>query len=1176
MILKSHMRVRPAVLLPDGMEFLPVFDPTDGGRYFMCSKCDSKRIFKRSELLKKHHKDKCPHFINNNSNAHNLSNNMNLNFGNTQNTVAGSSYENKQHVSNNNQANQLSSIPVHDYQYLKQFHQPSSNANYELHNNNNNNNYQTSSYNNNVSNCQQPSFPMSQNTFPPQDLKKSSDNEYSKSKQNTSQNPNLNPISQPECPTSSNVKPPILQDSSSFTSVLNTSQILSILSTDHSLLFSRICQLTPGGPANLARLPRNLLRRLLLSQGDETEVILASLPSTPLLHSSQGRPTSRYNRIHSPPSRAIANSLEQSSDDRDETEMSSVCSSRRNFQIFREHSSNYETVAKRPNQPNSYSKGDIPLSKRLRRNSMSSACSSSHTSVISVVRMMEQQQTQVNSLIATLNTVLSHQITQGSTYGGRSTQLRPIAKLSHASNKLEEQTSSQEEWFENEERSRRRRHPDKDTTVSIISRRSIHPYAANSVARLPSSSSYHRSSTRGEKASLKDTQWNKATSLRSYGKYRHHLHEVDNEYQHDDALHNEEGDFYVEDRTRGDSRSGHHMYARMDASEHHSSTKRAPSSSRHLQMCTAPSQRERDQRRISAGISQATREHLKSRNLRQLHRPPLRTANPDDAFKGFSSEDEEDACSSSQRSSDVASPFMQRYHHANGLSVLINAPPPVQPSDFPLIASSHPPFENSLMQAQTSNHRRRNHAILPSRLSPPLDNPRQKLLALPAPPPLEFPPPFNEATENMQQFAAKDAVRVFVRQLAPPPRDIFCLACPYKSDVRTDVIVCDGCCFATHLHCLSPPLKSLNDLPPNDWFCRQCIQTYCEQLKTGRERQVGELVCIARGGANLYEPAIILAFLNESSGTARSSTKLRSKSQGQKIDNSKQLVRLISLASPSFDSFSVSFAEIESFITAEERYIKSKKAKPKRIIDAFKLAKNIEINSLLPANPLFPSHQILPPLDLVPPPSPVSSRSAQTCLPSPLAVQQITSNGRGRPRKSDKVFLQNVETHDRLHEGERNRNKYRVASLPPPRDQSLLPALTALPVSNHFESDVDDEIASGACESHAQKVRRMKEDPRGAVAWVRDEVGTFRPVVITHVNKSKNDYEIDAAYLDGVNEHITIHGVQYLHALDPPPRAGLVNRTKTILRVLDEIQRNKSTLSNLHKCSCIQNRKFFY
>lgn len=55
-----------------------------------------------------------------------------------------------------------------------------------------------------------------------------------------------------------------------------------------------------------------------------------------------------------------------------------------------------------------------------------------------------------------------------------------------------------------------------------------------------------------------------------------------------------------------------------------------------------------------------------------------------------------------------------------------------------------------------------------------------------------------------------------------------------------ELLVCDGCGVAAskymtrtlscgsavhsfHLHCLDPPVKSAEDLPEGDWFCKDCV-----------------------------------------------------------------------------------------------------------------------------------------------------------------------------------------------------------------------------------------------------------------------------------------------------------------------------------------------------------------
>lgn len=48
-----------------------------------------------------------------------------------------------------------------------------------------------------------------------------------------------------------------------------------------------------------------------------------------------------------------------------------------------------------------------------------------------------------------------------------------------------------------------------------------------------------------------------------------------------------------------------------------------------------------------------------------------------------------------------------------------------------------------------------------------------------------------------------------------------CAVCR-KIDLEAGAI-CDGCDSTYHLHCLSPPLESVADLPEGNWFCPVCV-----------------------------------------------------------------------------------------------------------------------------------------------------------------------------------------------------------------------------------------------------------------------------------------------------------------------------------------------------------------
>ena len=54
---------------------------------------------------------------------------------------------------------------------------------------------------------------------------------------------------------------------------------------------------------------------------------------------------------------------------------------------------------------------------------------------------------------------------------------------------------------------------------------------------------------------------------------------------------------------------------------------------------------------------------------------------------------------------------------------------------------------------------------------------------------------------------------------SPAPADQ-CAVCKETTDL--DDVVCDGCDAEYHPHCLTPPVKSVDDLPAGDWFCTKC------------------------------------------------------------------------------------------------------------------------------------------------------------------------------------------------------------------------------------------------------------------------------------------------------------------------------------------------------------------
>ena len=54
---------------------------------------------------------------------------------------------------------------------------------------------------------------------------------------------------------------------------------------------------------------------------------------------------------------------------------------------------------------------------------------------------------------------------------------------------------------------------------------------------------------------------------------------------------------------------------------------------------------------------------------------------------------------------------------------------------------------------------------------------------------------------------------------SPVPPDQ-CGVCKESTDLED--VVCDGCDAEYHLHCLTPPVKSVDDLPAGDWFCSKC------------------------------------------------------------------------------------------------------------------------------------------------------------------------------------------------------------------------------------------------------------------------------------------------------------------------------------------------------------------
>ena len=77
----------------------------------------------------------------------------------------------------------------------------------------------------------------------------------------------------------------------------------------------------------------------------------------------------------------------------------------------------------------------------------------------------------------------------------------------------------------------------------------------------------------------------------------------------------------------------------------------------------------------------------------------------------------------------------------------------------------------------------------------------------------------NEAT-GKTQWAVPTHVPKDTAAAEPPVAQDQCAVC--KGSTELDDVVCDGCDAEYHLHCLTPPAKSIDELPAGDWFCARC------------------------------------------------------------------------------------------------------------------------------------------------------------------------------------------------------------------------------------------------------------------------------------------------------------------------------------------------------------------
>ena len=72
--------------------------------------------------------------------------------------------------------------------------------------------------------------------------------------------------------------------------------------------------------------------------------------------------------------------------------------------------------------------------------------------------------------------------------------------------------------------------------------------------------------------------------------------------------------------------------------------------------------------------------------------------------------------------------------------------------------------------------------------------------------------------------------------------NIVCKSCG-GSDEEQNLLLCDGCDVAVHIHCLDPPLT---EIPEGDYFCSDCAQEflYCEKCGSG---EAGEKMVVCDG-----------------------------------------------------------------------------------------------------------------------------------------------------------------------------------------------------------------------------------------------------------------------------------------------------------------------------------------
>ncbi|KAG1445710.1 hypothetical protein G6F56_009820 [Rhizopus delemar] len=56
-------------------------------------------------------------------------------------------------------------------------------------------------------------------------------------------------------------------------------------------------------------------------------------------------------------------------------------------------------------------------------------------------------------------------------------------------------------------------------------------------------------------------------------------------------------------------------------------------------------------------------------------------------------------------------------------------------------------------------------------------------------------------------------------------------ACEVCADIKDEanMMLCDGCCGAYHIYCLSPPLKNV---PKTDWFCQSCLEVVKNKVES--------------------------------------------------------------------------------------------------------------------------------------------------------------------------------------------------------------------------------------------------------------------------------------------------------------------------------------------------------